>query len=400
MRRIRPKHPAVRIAALTALLLLVAFLPTLAASTASATDGPCPRKIYGLDFGPYTREGQDPNLGAVVSEAQVRDLLSEVAPYTEWVRTYGCTHGLENVARVAHELGLKVAVGAWLGPNLSANEEQISSLIDIAQRGEADLLVVGSEVMLRHDLTEAQLVQYMERVKSAVTGLPVATADTYQELLDHPSVMAACDVVMPNYFPFWGGVSIGSAVNWVDLRHQQVVAAAGGKPIIISESGWPSHGSPVGNAVPSPGNASAHLSSFIDWAEGEGVGYFYFEAFDEPWKSKYEGDVGSHWGIWDSQGNLKPGMESVLHGLMEGDASGNCSMSIVDAMFIAQYRVGLRTFTSDQLKCADTTDDGSVTIVDAMHIAQWLVDPDGSLGVLFKPLWESLGDDGMLPPAR
>ena len=36
--------------------------------------------------------------------------------------------------------------------------------------------------------------------------------------------------------------------------------------------------------------------------------------------------------------------------------------------------------------------------VDAMHIAQWLVDPDGMLSVLFKPLWESPADDAMLLP--
>jgi len=86
--------------------------------------------------------------------------------------------------------------------------------------------------------------------------------------------------------------------------------------------------------------------------------------------------------------------------LMEGDATGDCRMSIIDAMFIAQYRVGSRTFTPDQMVCADTTDDGNVTIVDAMHIAQWLVDPDGTLGVLFKPLWESAADEDMFAPAR
>ena len=32
------------------------------------------------------------------------------------------------------------------------------------------------------------------------------------------------------------------------------------------------------------------------------------------------------------------------------------------------------------------------------HIAQWKADPDGTLGVLFKPLWESSADDDMLEP--
>ncbi|MCD4831389.1 MAG: dockerin type I repeat-containing protein [Anaerohalosphaeraceae bacterium] len=84
--------------------------------------------------------------------------------------------------------------------------------------------------------------------------------------------------------------------------------------------------------------------------------------------------------------------------LMEGDATGDGHVTATDCMCIAQYVVGTRTLTADQLKCADTTDDGLVTITDALHISQWIVDPTGSLGVLLTPLWESPADDDMLPP--
>ena len=89
---------------------------------------------------------------------------------------------------------------------------------------------------------------------------------------------------------------------------------------------------------------------------------------------------------------------TTLSNCMEGDATLNGCVSISDAMFIARYKAGLITFDADQLTCADTTDDGNVSMVDAMHIAQWLVDPEGELGVLFKPLWESPADDAMLHP--
>ena len=84
--------------------------------------------------------------------------------------------------------------------------------------------------------------------------------------------------------------------------------------------------------------------------------------------------------------------------LMEGDVTKDEHVTMADAMFIAQYKAGLRTLNASQLKCADTTDDGNVTMADAMHIAQWKADPDGTLGVLFKPLWESPADDDMLEP--
>ncbi len=42
---------------------------------------------------------------------------------------------------------------------------------------------------------------------------------------------------------------------------------------------------------------------------------------------------------------------------------------------------------------------GEVNIVDATHVAQYTVDPTGSGGVLFKPLWEEAFDPLTDPPA-
>jgi hypothetical protein len=88
----------------------------------------------------------------------------------------------------------------------------------------------------------------------------------------------------------------------------------------------------------------------------------------------------------------------TVMGLMEGDANMDGHVTVSDALLVAQKVAGLVTFNADQLATGDTTDEGSVTISDAMHIAQWLVDPDGSLGVLHKDLWESPADDLLLPP--
>jgi len=83
---------------------------------------------------------------------------------------------------------------------------------------------------------------------------------------------------------------------------------------------------------------------------------------------------------------------------VEGDANGDGVTNIVDAMFIAQYTVGIRTFDATQLLCADTTDEGLVNIIDAMHVAQFSVDPTGDGGVLFKQLWETPADDALVNP--
>lgn len=282
----------------------------------SPTPTPVPSvryKLYGLDFSPYM-DGQDPNRGSRVSEEQLRARMEIIAPYTNWIRTFGCGMGLEKAGLVAHELGLKAAIGAWLSSNLTANEQQIDCLISLAKAGQADMAIVGSEVLLRGDLTENQLINYINRVKQAVPGIPVATSDVYGELLSHPAVVAAGDVVLVNYYPYWEGVDVNYAVAYIHARHQQMVAAASGKLVIVSETGWPSGGNQIGNAIPSPTNASFFFLNFVSWARAERVSYFYFEAFDETWKAAYEGPQGAHWGVWDKYGNLKPGMQDVFNG--------------------------------------------------------------------------------------
>lgn len=269
-------------------------------------------KTHGLNFGPYTEAGQNPSHGTVIPDEQIKTLLGIVAPYTRWVRTFGTTHGLENVGPEAHKMGLKTAVGAWLSGNSKDNEEQINSLIKIAKAGGADLLIVGSEVLLRKDLTQEQLIAYIEQVKKEVPGIPVTTADVYSELLAHPGVMDAVDLIFVNYYPAWEGISVNYAVAHVHQKHRQMLDEAKGKPVIVSETGWPSLGDQRGEAVPSPQNAAFYFLNFVSWARANNVAYFYFEAFDEPWKT--EDSWGPHWGVWDSTGNMKPGMKAVFDG--------------------------------------------------------------------------------------
>jgi GPH family glycoside/pentoside/hexuronide:cation symporter len=142
----------------------------------------------------------------------------------------------------------------------------------------------------------------------------VTTADTYGELLGHPNVVAAVDIIFPNYYPYWEGQPIDSAMANVHRWHQWLVDAYPGKEIIVSESGWPSCGNPYGEAVPSPENASFYFLNFVSWARAEGIRYFYFSALDEPWKAGPEGPQGACWGVWTKDGVMKPGMARVFDG--------------------------------------------------------------------------------------
>lgn len=270
--------------------------------------------LYGVDFSPYLT-GQNPNLGSQVTTAQITDRIQLIAPYTQWIRSFSTTHGLENIPPVARQYGLKVAANAWIGNNTAQNNLEIQALIAAANAGQIDIAIVGSEALLRNDLSESQLIAYMNQVRQAIPpSIPVTTADTYRTLLDHPSVIAASDVVFANFYPYWEGISVTNAVCAIDKQYRQLVAAAGGKPVIVSETGWPSAGNAIGAAIPSMANAALFFLQFVTWATSSKVPYFYFEAFNEDWKSAYEGPQGAHWGIWDSAGGMKPGMDAVFAG--------------------------------------------------------------------------------------
>jgi exo-beta-1,3-glucanase (GH17 family) len=275
-------------------------------------------KLDGMNFSAFAGN-QDPNRGAAVSESQVRHRLSLIAPYVEQVRIFSTRNGHQYVGPAARRQGVRIAAGAWIGRNLAANNAEISSLIEMAKAGYVDLAIVGSEALLRRDVSGDRLVSYLNQVKEALPDVPVTTADVSSVLLEHPLVIDACDVLFVNYYPYWEGIGVQHAVAAVHRQHQRVRAAAIGKTVIVSESGWPSCGNTIRDAVPSPENARYYLLNLISWARAENVPYFYFEAFDEPWKALYEGPQGKCWGLWGECAQLKPWVYDVFSNVSTAD---------------------------------------------------------------------------------
>ncbi len=200
---------------------------------------------------------------------------------------------------------LKTLVGAWLGTDREINAREIAGAIGVAQAGHADMVAVGNEVLLRGDLTEDELIDHLRQVKAALPGVPVGYVDAYFLFEKHPRVTAACDVVMTNCYPFWEGCPREQALPYMQTMLARTRAAAAGKRVLISETGWPDQGSAFHGAVP---GIEAAMQYFVDtaaWAEREGIEWFHFAAFDEAWKVGAEGDVGAYWGLWDKDARPK-----------------------------------------------------------------------------------------------
>ena len=261
-------------------------------------------KIHGLSFSPYV-EGQSP--GTHIGEDQIRERLAIIEPYVRWIRTFSCTEGHELIPAIAHEKGLKTLVGIWLDDDMEHNELELENAIRIAKEGHVDILGVGNEVLLRGDLTEDELLDYIGRAKEALPDVDVGYVDAYFEFVDHPRITEACDVLLANCYPFWESCPAEHALLYMKEMYYRVLGVANGKRVIISETGWPNIGTPEGGAVPSFENAIKYFVDTFRWAESEGIEVFYFSSFDESWKVGAEGDVGAYWGLWDKDGNPKYG---------------------------------------------------------------------------------------------
>ncbi|MFK8054317.1 MAG: glycosyl hydrolase family 17 protein [Woeseiaceae bacterium] len=258
--------------------------------------------IHGISFSPYI-EGQGP--GTQISEQQIRDRLSVISSHVRSVRSFSCTDGHELIPAIAKAEGLKTMVGAWLDDDREHNALEIENAIAVGQAGHADILAVGNEVLLRGEMTEDELIDYIETVKQACPGVPVGYVDAYFEFVDHPRVSDACDVILANCYPFWEGCPVEHALLYMKEMYRKAQYAAKGKPVIISETGWPNIGTPTDGAEPSYENAIRYFLNTFKWAEEDNIDVFYFSAFDEAWKVADEGDVGAYWGIWDSDGKPK-----------------------------------------------------------------------------------------------
>ena len=122
--------------------------------------------IHGLCSSPY-EEGQQP--GDTLTEEQIRRRLKIIQPYTKWIRSFSCTEGNELIPKIARELGIKTFVGAWLGNDAEINKKEIAGLIKLANEGYVDIAAVGNEVMYRQDLSEEELLSFINEVKEKIT---------------------------------------------------------------------------------------------------------------------------------------------------------------------------------------------------------------------------------------
>ncbi|BDD59580.1 hypothetical protein MPDQ_000774 [Monascus purpureus] len=274
------------------------------------------------------------------SQNNVTRDMAVLSQLTNNVRLYGTDcNQTEMVLHAIDRLELtdmKLWLGVWLDTNTTTNERQLEQLYKVIDNTKDTSIfngaIIGNEALYRAgpDIATAEknLIAYMKSVRANFTqrnlDLPVATSDLGDNW--NSELVQVTDFVMSNVHPFFAGVTVDIAANWTwDFWQQHDVSLTQGttKKQVISEVGWPTGGgndcgsnndcpNPTAGSVAGIDELNQFMSEWVCQALENGTDYFWFEAFDEPWKVIYNTpgkEWEDKWGLMDSARKLKPGVK-------------------------------------------------------------------------------------------
>lgn len=283
----------------------------------------------GISYGPY-REGQRPR-GPNPSDDQILEDLRLIAPRWSLIRIYGARPPAETIVRLIreHKLPLTVMVGAWIDPearrdesgavvsrlaeNAAANDAEVSAAIALA-RDYPDVVFavsVGNESQVfwsAHRTAPEVLIRHIRRVRSAIDQ-PVTTADDYNfwNKPESHAVAKEIDFLVLHAYAMWNRQVVGTAVAWTRAQVEAIAAEHPDLEVFLGETGWATERNLDAGGdeatqvvgVASEENQRRFYDEFTAMAKQTGLSYFYFEAFDEPWKgSPHPSGIEKHWGLF------------------------------------------------------------------------------------------------------
>ena len=292
-------------------------------------------KLQCVSYAPYQAD-QNPLDDSTHVDARVIEAdMIRLKQITDCVRTYSIEHGDDQIAGIAHKLGMKVMQGIWVSGEAARTRAQIDTAVAIAKRYPDTVIsvVVGNEVLLRGDMSATDLAAIIHEVKAAVP-CPVTYADVWEFWDRNPQLGNAVDFVTVHMLPYWENfpTRADQAPAHVEAVRRQMVARFPGKEVLIGEIGWPSAGRMREGALPSPANEARFLQEVTANARAGHYRANVIEAFDQPWKRALEGTVGGYWGVFDAfrrEPKFVYGAPVSNHPAWRWQAAGGAELAIV-----------------------------------------------------------------------
>ncbi|OIW30492.1 glycoside hydrolase [Coniochaeta ligniaria NRRL 30616] len=292
-------------------------------------------KVFpGIDYTPLNTQYPD-CLSNPPSQNNITKDVAVLSQLTNTIRLYGTDcNQTEMTLHALDKLGMsdtiKLWMGVWQDNNATTNARQLQQMWDILDKyGEKPFkgLIVANEILFREQMTATELGQLLDSVRTKLQAksmsLPVATSDLGDKWT--AELAQASDYVMANIHPFFGGINAKDAASWTYsfwTNNNGPFFKSDVSKNVISETGWPSQGgTDCGTtAITDCPDASVagidQMNQFMeDWvcsALTNGTEYFWFEAFDEPWKISFNSGSQNwedHWGLMDVDRNLKDGVK-------------------------------------------------------------------------------------------
>jgi exo-beta-1,3-glucanase (GH17 family) len=289
------------------------------------------RVFPGMDYTPLNSQYPDCMHNPPSQNNITRD-VAVLGQLTNKIRLYGTDcNQTQMLIHALDRLELKdtkIWMGVWLDKNETTNDRQMAQMWDILDEYGDDPfegIIIANEILFREEMNITTLAKILDdtRTKLDKKGLklPVATSDLGD---DWTSELATdSDYIMANIHPFFAGVEASEAAAWTSnfwKTNNGDFWKTDKKKNIISETGWPTGGGTnCGQATTCTKGSVAgidELNTFMeDWvcqSLKNGTSYFWFEAFDEPWKERYNTkgkNWEDKWGLLTADRELKKGVK-------------------------------------------------------------------------------------------
>ncbi|OMH82541.1 Glucan 1,3-beta-glucosidase BGL2 [Zancudomyces culisetae] len=260
------------------------------------------QNVGGLTYNPRNNDGSCPTMEKIQNDLT---LLEKNADSLRIYSLVDCGVG-EMILDAVEGTDWNLDLGLWVSNNEDEFNAELDELVRLSSKpsfaDNVSSVVVGNDAISRGEQTGEDIAAKIRRVRDELAGVDKPKRVTSAELSQNysPAVIAEADYVMMNAFPLWNGYTVHDAICSIYAGFQQLQGSAGGKEIVLGQTGWPTSGSDIGISVPSVDTAFQYIQEYVCTCRNLGIKCYYFTAIDSDWKAGSHDPfvVEAHFGLY------------------------------------------------------------------------------------------------------